>query len=49
VDALFRDEPRLRRMARNARAFSRTNAAERIVHSIAVLAGAAATANGEES
>ena len=48
VDALFRDEPRLRRMARNARAFSRTNAAERIVQSIAVLAGAAASANGEE-
>ena len=47
VGALFRDEPRLRRMARNARAFSRTNAAERIVHSIAVLAGG--TPNGEES
>lgn len=38
---LFQDEPRLRRMARNARAFSRTNAAERLVTSIEALAGAA--------
>jgi UDP-N-acetylglucosamine--N-acetylmuramyl-(pentapeptide) pyrophosphoryl-undecaprenol N-acetylglucosamine transferase len=38
---LFQDESRLRRMARNARAFSRTNAAERIVSSIEALAGAA--------
>ena len=49
VESLFRDEPRLRRMARNARAFSRTNAAERIVRSIEVLAGATAESNGEES
>jgi UDP-N-acetylglucosamine--N-acetylmuramyl-(pentapeptide) pyrophosphoryl-undecaprenol N-acetylglucosamine transferase len=39
---LLSDEPRLRRMARNARAFSRTNAAERIVGSIETLAGGAA-------
>jgi UDP-N-acetylglucosamine--N-acetylmuramyl-(pentapeptide) pyrophosphoryl-undecaprenol N-acetylglucosamine transferase len=39
IEALFRDESRLRRMARNARAFSRTNAAERIVRSIEELAG----------
>jgi UDP-N-acetylglucosamine--N-acetylmuramyl-(pentapeptide) pyrophosphoryl-undecaprenol N-acetylglucosamine transferase len=38
---LFQDESRLRRMARNARAFSRTNAAERLVSSIEALAGAA--------
>ena len=38
VKALFRDEARLRRMARNARAFSRTNAAERIVQAIEALA-----------
>jgi UDP-N-acetylglucosamine--N-acetylmuramyl-(pentapeptide) pyrophosphoryl-undecaprenol N-acetylglucosamine transferase len=38
VESLFRDESRLRRMGRNARAFSRTNAAERIVHSIEELA-----------
>lgn len=38
IEALFRDESRLRRMGRNARAFSRTNAAERIVHSIEELA-----------
>lgn len=37
---LFQDESRLRRMARNARAFSRTNAAERLVASIEALAGA---------
>jgi UDP-N-acetylglucosamine--N-acetylmuramyl-(pentapeptide) pyrophosphoryl-undecaprenol N-acetylglucosamine transferase len=37
---LFQDEPRLRRMARNARAFSRTNAAERLVSSLETLAGA---------
>jgi UDP-N-acetylglucosamine--N-acetylmuramyl-(pentapeptide) pyrophosphoryl-undecaprenol N-acetylglucosamine transferase len=42
IEALFRDEPRLRRMGRNARAFSRTNAAERIVRSIEELAGVAA-------
>ena len=38
VEKLFRDEPMLRRMGRNARAFSRTNAAERIVRSIEELA-----------
>lgn len=37
---LFQDESRLRRMARNSRAFSRTNAAERLVASIEALAGA---------
>jgi UDP-N-acetylglucosamine--N-acetylmuramyl-(pentapeptide) pyrophosphoryl-undecaprenol N-acetylglucosamine transferase len=37
IEALFRDEQRLRRMGRNARAFSRTNAAERIVRSIEEL------------
>ena len=37
IDALLRDEPRLRRMARNARAFSRTNAAERIADSMEAL------------
>ena len=44
VEALLRDEPRLRRMGRNARAFSRTNAAERIVDSMeaAMSSGAAA-------
>ncbi len=36
---LFQDESRLRRMARNSRAFSRTNAAERLVTSIEALAG----------
>lgn len=36
---LFQDESRLRRMARNSRAFSRTNAAERLVTSIGALAG----------
>ena len=44
VQALFRDEARLRRMARNARAFSRTNAAERIVHAIEALAAPPAPA-----
>jgi UDP-N-acetylglucosamine--N-acetylmuramyl-(pentapeptide) pyrophosphoryl-undecaprenol N-acetylglucosamine transferase len=39
VETLFRQEPRLRRMARNARAFARTNAAEKIAHSIEALAG----------
>lgn len=39
---LLGDESKLRRMARNARAFSRTNAAERIVVSIEALAGTAA-------
>jgi len=34
IEALFRDESRLRRMGRAARAFARTNAAERIVRSI---------------
>jgi len=43
---LFQDEPRLRRMARNARAFSRTNAAERIVTSLEALAGAAPPEQG---
>jgi UDP-N-acetylglucosamine--N-acetylmuramyl-(pentapeptide) pyrophosphoryl-undecaprenol N-acetylglucosamine transferase len=38
IEALFRDESRLRRMGRSARAFSRTNAAERIVRSIEDLA-----------
>lgn len=42
IETLFRDEPRLRRMGRNARAFSRTNAAERIVRSIEELTGVAA-------
>jgi UDP-N-acetylglucosamine--N-acetylmuramyl-(pentapeptide) pyrophosphoryl-undecaprenol N-acetylglucosamine transferase len=42
VEALFRDEGRLRRMGRSARAFSRTNAAERIAKSIEALAGLAA-------
>src|SRR5439155_1235924 len=37
IEILFRDEQRLRRMGRNARAFSRTNAAERIVRSIGEL------------
>jgi UDP-N-acetylglucosamine--N-acetylmuramyl-(pentapeptide) pyrophosphoryl-undecaprenol N-acetylglucosamine transferase len=41
VEALFRDESRLRRMARNARAFARTNAAEKIARSIESLAGLA--------
>lgn len=39
IEALLRDEQRLRRMGRNARAFSRINAAERIVRSIEELAG----------
>jgi len=47
VEALFGDESRLRRLGRNARAFSRTNASERIVHSIEELAGA--TAQDSES
>ena len=38
VLGLFADESRLRRMARNARAFARTNAAERLVGSIEGLA-----------
>ena len=38
IEALFRDESRLRRMGRAARAFARTNAAERIVASIEDLA-----------
>ena len=38
VLGLLLDEPRLRRMARNSRAFSRTNAAERLVSSIESLA-----------
>ncbi len=42
IESLLRDEPRLRRMGRNARAFSRTNAAERIVRSIEELAGLSA-------
>jgi UDP-N-acetylglucosamine--N-acetylmuramyl-(pentapeptide) pyrophosphoryl-undecaprenol N-acetylglucosamine transferase len=41
VEALFRDESRLRRMGRNARAFARTNAAERIVRSIEELVAVA--------
>jgi UDP-N-acetylglucosamine--N-acetylmuramyl-(pentapeptide) pyrophosphoryl-undecaprenol N-acetylglucosamine transferase len=39
VEALLRDESRLRRMGRNARAFSRTNAAERIADSMETWAG----------
>ena len=38
IEALFKDESRLRRMGRAARAFSRTNAAERIVRSLEGLA-----------
>jgi UDP-N-acetylglucosamine--N-acetylmuramyl-(pentapeptide) pyrophosphoryl-undecaprenol N-acetylglucosamine transferase len=49
VQALFRDEARLRRMARNARAFSRTNAAERIVHAIEALAAPPAPAPAPEA
>ena len=41
IEVLFRDESRLRRMARNARAFARTNAAEKIARSIEALAGLA--------
>jgi UDP-N-acetylglucosamine--N-acetylmuramyl-(pentapeptide) pyrophosphoryl-undecaprenol N-acetylglucosamine transferase len=41
IITLLTDDSRLRRMARNARAFSRTNAAERLVSSIEALAGAA--------
>ncbi|MGE5177422.1 MAG: undecaprenyldiphospho-muramoylpentapeptide beta-N-acetylglucosaminyltransferase [Hyphomicrobiales bacterium] len=44
IVTLLTDDARLRRMARNARAFSRTNAAERIVGSIETLAGAASPA-----
>jgi UDP-N-acetylglucosamine--N-acetylmuramyl-(pentapeptide) pyrophosphoryl-undecaprenol N-acetylglucosamine transferase len=44
IEALFRDESRLRRMGRSARAFSRTNAAERIVRSIEDLTLAPAVA-----
>ena len=40
IEALLRDEPRLRRLARNARAFSRTNAAQRIASSLEQLTGA---------
>ncbi len=40
IEALLRDEPRLRRIGRNARAFSRTNAAERIADSMEALAAA---------
>ena len=39
IEALLRDEARLRRMGRNARAFSRTSAAERIADSMEALAG----------
>lgn len=39
IEALLRDEARLRRMGRSARAFSRTNAAERIADSMEALAG----------
>ena len=42
VEALFRDEARLRRMGRNARAFARTNAAEKIARSIESLVGVVA-------
>jgi UDP-N-acetylglucosamine--N-acetylmuramyl-(pentapeptide) pyrophosphoryl-undecaprenol N-acetylglucosamine transferase len=42
IERLLRDESRLRRLGRNARAFSRTNAAERIVRSIEQLAGLSA-------
>jgi UDP-N-acetylglucosamine--N-acetylmuramyl-(pentapeptide) pyrophosphoryl-undecaprenol N-acetylglucosamine transferase len=44
VEALLRDESRLRRLGRNARAFSRTNAAERIAASLLALAGTGARA-----
>ncbi|HSQ60912.1 MAG TPA: undecaprenyldiphospho-muramoylpentapeptide beta-N-acetylglucosaminyltransferase [Acidobacteriota bacterium] len=37
IEALLRDESRLRRLGRNARAFSRTNAAERIAASLEAL------------
>jgi len=40
IEALLRDEPRLRRLGRNARAFSRTNAAQRIATSLEQLSGA---------
>jgi UDP-N-acetylglucosamine--N-acetylmuramyl-(pentapeptide) pyrophosphoryl-undecaprenol N-acetylglucosamine transferase len=39
VEALFRDEPRRRALGRNARAFARTDAAQRIVRSIEELLG----------
>lgn len=45
IEALFRDDSRLRRMGRAARAFSRTNAADRIVQSIEDLAHVPAEAD----
>jgi UDP-N-acetylglucosamine--N-acetylmuramyl-(pentapeptide) pyrophosphoryl-undecaprenol N-acetylglucosamine transferase len=42
IEALLRDDPRLRRMSRNARAFSRTNAAERIADAMETWAGISA-------
>jgi UDP-N-acetylglucosamine:LPS N-acetylglucosamine transferase len=45
IEALFRDDSRLRRMGRAARAFARTNAAERIVSSIEDLAHVPAEAD----
>jgi UDP-N-acetylglucosamine--N-acetylmuramyl-(pentapeptide) pyrophosphoryl-undecaprenol N-acetylglucosamine transferase len=42
IEALLRDDPRLRRMSRNARAFSRTNAAERIADAMETWAGMSA-------
>jgi UDP-N-acetylglucosamine--N-acetylmuramyl-(pentapeptide) pyrophosphoryl-undecaprenol N-acetylglucosamine transferase len=47
VEALLRDETRLRRLGRNARAFSRTNAAERIAASLERLTGAEAAPGRE--
>jgi UDP-N-acetylglucosamine--N-acetylmuramyl-(pentapeptide) pyrophosphoryl-undecaprenol N-acetylglucosamine transferase len=37
IDSLLRDEPRLRRLARNARAFARVDAAQRIARSMEQL------------
>jgi UDP-N-acetylglucosamine--N-acetylmuramyl-(pentapeptide) pyrophosphoryl-undecaprenol N-acetylglucosamine transferase len=48
IEALLRDDARLRRLGRNARASSRTNAAERIASSLAQLAGAAAAPGPRE-
>ncbi len=39
IEALFRDEPRRRGLGRNARAFARTDAAQRIVRSMEELLG----------
>ena len=37
IESLVRDEPRLRRLARNARAFARVDAAQRIARSMEQL------------